>query len=333
MLEKTVVRPAARSPVLNLTGILSAVFSATLLGFTPILGKLAILYGVAPFLVVTLRTVLAAFFMGLTLLATNRASFFIYPAGLLGCALAGILNGVGSLFYYQALALINANVGQLIFLTYPVFVTLWLILDRYTPSAVSFIRVGLIVFGIGFLIIGAHTPLNLRGVFFMLVAAAGYGLHLLVNQRVLLEMPAPTVTFYTLLFMSLVVLPFGVFSGQVFHTASSLSLVLLSFVPVLALAGVTFLSRLALFLGVKRIGGLQTALLGVTELLVTLTFAKLWLQETLNLFQWIGVALIVLSIVLLSQEKPLQRKPGKSTWLHWLQPHTFPNRQNPPLLD
>ncbi|MCX8062850.1 MAG: DMT family transporter [Anaerolineales bacterium] len=333
MLEKTAVRSVVQPSALNLSGVLSAVASATLLGFTPVLGKLAIQYGVAPFAVVTLRTVLATFLMAVTLLIINRKSFYIYPAGLLGCALAGIINGGGSLFYYQALSQINANVGQLIFLTYPIFVTIWMIMDRYQPSIVSILRLTFIILGIGFLILGFHTPLHLKGAIFMLIAAACYGLHLPINQRVLFEMPAPTVTFYTLLFMSLIVAPFGFIVNPI-QLAGVFPLPhLVSLIPVLALALVTFLSRLTLFFGVKRIGGFQTALLGVTELLVTLVFARVWLQETLNGLQWIGLILISSSILLISIEKPLQRQPAKSSWFHWLHPHTPSGQQNPPPLD
>ena len=42
----------------------------------------------------------------------------------------------------------------------------------------------------------------------------------------------------------------------------------------LGLTLVTFFSRLTLFLGVKHLGGMQTALLGLGELLVTLICAR-----------------------------------------------------------
>jgi drug/metabolite transporter (DMT)-like permease len=53
--------------------------------------------------------------------------------------------------------------------------------------------------------------------------------------------------------------------------------------PVIGLTAVTFFSRLMLFLGVKNIGGMQTALLGLAELLVAITFSYLLLGETLTL--------------------------------------------------
>lgn len=217
-------------------------------------------------------------------------------------------------------------------MTYPIFVMIWLTLDHYSPSPISLLRLGLIIGGILLLIFGIHTRLHLIGVLFMLIAAACYGLHLPINQRVLLEMPAPTVTFYTLLFMSLVVTPFSFFPKTPLWPPSASSM-LPSLIPVFALGLVTFLSRLALFLGVKKIGGLQTALLGVIELLVTLLFSWLWLRETFNLLQWSGVLLISLSILLITFEKPPRRKSSRNSWLHWLQPHTTNNHQNPPPLD
>jgi hypothetical protein len=77
-----------------------------------------------------------------------------------------------------------------------------------------------------------------------------------INQRVLYEIPAPTVTLYTLLAMSLVTLPaYLIFDRQLPPSEAS-------GLPVILLTLVTFASRFTLFLGIKKIGGVQTALLG-----------------------------------------------------------------------
>jgi len=97
MLEKTAAPLKIQTYTLSVRGVFPAVLSAILLGFAPIFGKLAIQNGVSPLFVVTVRTVLATLFMAITLLFTNRLNFYIYPAGLMACALAGTLNGIGSL--------------------------------------------------------------------------------------------------------------------------------------------------------------------------------------------------------------------------------------------
>lgn len=76
----------------------------------------------------------------LSVLATLN---YIYPAGILGCVLAGVINGIGSLFYYSALGRIGAGVGQLLYSLYPLFVALWLFLDRQPPSKMTILRLGL----------------------------------------------------------------------------------------------------------------------------------------------------------------------------------------------
>jgi drug/metabolite transporter (DMT)-like permease len=156
-----------------------------------------------------------------------------------------------------------------------------------------------------------------------------YALHLPFNQRVLYDMPAPTVTLYTLLAMSAVVIPPFLFSGSAgisgipLKTGNSQeffsSLVQLGW-PVLALTLVTFFSRLTLFLGVKHLGGMQTALLGLSELLVTLTFSHFWLEESFTTTQWIGAGMLVTSLVLVGLDKQPPQKTSPGGFLSWLRP-------------
>jgi drug/metabolite transporter (DMT)-like permease len=87
---------------------------------------------------------------------------------------------------------------------------------------------------------------------------------------------------------------------------------------VLGLSLVTFLSRLMLFQGVKQLGGMQTALLGLSELLVTVFFAHWWLEESFTTQQWLGAALLVTSLMLVGLEKPPPRRQGKGGFLSWM---------------
>lgn len=94
--------------------------------------------------------------------------------------------------------------------------------------------------------------------------------------------------------------------------------------PVLGLTLVTFFSRLTLFLGVKHLGGMQTALLGLSELLVTVFLAHLWLGERLSWMQWIGAGMLVASLFLVSLEKSPYQKASPGGFLSWLRPAGLP---------
>ena len=301
-------------------GMHAAVLSAFFLGMTPIFGKQAILHGLPPLAVVALRTLLATLLLLALIAAFQRPFLRVYPLGLAGCLLAGAINGTGSLFYYSALGRIDAGFGQLLYSFYPVFVALWLWLDRQPPTKLTLFRIAMAVPAAGLLTLGGVHHLDPWGMVMMLIAAALYALHLPVNQRVLFDVPAPTVTLYTLAAMSAVVVPAFFIVGPVAFPHSGAT-----WWPVLALTMVTFFSRLTLFMGVKHIGGMQTALLGLGELLVTLALSHWWLHEGLTVAQWAGAVILAVILLLAGIDKPDApvRSDPPGGWLSWLQPRGF----------
>jgi drug/metabolite transporter (DMT)-like permease len=310
-------------------GIASALVSALFLGMAPIFGKQAILLGFAPQAVVAIRT-LGAALMLLALIAVFKRQFiYIFPAGLLGCLLAGLLNGLGSVFYYSALGRLNAGLGQLLFAIYPLFLILWLSLDRQPPTRLTLARLAIALPALILLTGAGASRIDPWGVIQMLLAAALYSLHLPINQRVLFEMPAPTVTVYTLLAMSAVVAPVYLFStlgegGVLAGVSAPPGPGLAGWLPVAGLTLVTFFSRLTLFLGVKHLGGMQTALLGFAELLVTVILAHAWLGERFTAGQWVGMALLIFSLLLSGLEPPGSAKRQTGGWLAWITPTNVP---------
>lgn len=294
-------------------GIYAALSSAFLLGLAPVFGKQAIRLGLQPLAVVALRTLFAAMLLLIVIAIVKRQYLFIYPAGLLGCLLAGWTNGLGSLFYYSALGRIDAGIGHLLYSLYPLFLIIWLFLDRQRPSKLTILRLSLTIPAVFLLTQASNGKIDLLGVAEMLVASALYALHIPINQRVLYDMPAPTVTVYTLIAMSMIVVPVYFFSGGNSTPAQPAA-----FVPLIGLTLVTFFSRLMLFLGVKHLGGLQTALLGLSELLVAVGFSYLWLGERFSTHQWVGASLLMISLVLVVVDRYPAQTRNRGGWLNWL---------------
>ena len=124
-----------------------------------------------------------------------------------------------------------------------------------------------------------------------------YALHVMLSQRVMYEMPAPTMTLYALTWMGATVLIARLVAGYSFD---------LHWLPVspdgwwfiIGLTVVTGLSRITLFAGVRNMGGLQTILLNMAEMGVTLIVAFLWLGERMSPLQWVGVLILLSSVVL-----------------------------------
>src|SRR6185295_5984043 len=281
------------------TGVNAALISAFFLGLKPVFGKAAMGAGkFSPYAVVALRTSMAALLLVLIILIFKRRFLYIYPIGLLGCILAGALNGIGSIFYYVGLSKLSASIAQMLYALYPFFVAFWLQLDKQSPSRLTIVRIMIAILSAFLLTRAPSGQIDFLGVAFMLISAALYALHLPINQRVLYDVPAPTVTVYTLLAMSAIVVPSYFIFDRSWPAANA------PWAPVLGLTAVTFFSRLMLFLGVKHIGGMQTALLGLGELLVAILFSYLLLGESLTDLQWLGTAGLSISLLLAWFEMP-----------------------------
>jgi drug/metabolite transporter (DMT)-like permease len=79
---------------------------------------------------------------------------------------------------------------------------------------------------------------------------------------------------------------------------------------ILALGLTTALSRLAMFSALQRVGGVETALVGLLELLVSLMLAFLLLGERLTLLQWTGAVLLVISLMLMARDPGMRLAQG-----------------------
>jgi drug/metabolite transporter (DMT)-like permease len=292
-------------------GIRAALLSALALGTTPILGKQAYLAGMDAYSLTALRTLAAALVLwGIFLSSKRRRKFiFIYPAGLLISFAAGALNGFSSLLYYNGLTLIDAGIGQMLYALYPLFVVVVRRLDGQRVSNWTKVRLIMALIAVTLLIQPGRGQINAVGAGLMLGAGFIYALHLAVSQRVLYEMPPQTVTLYVLTAMTAVVWVAFLIHGPGAVTVAGLP-------PMFALATITVTSRLLMFLGVKQLGSIQTALLGVTEILVAVCLAIVTLGEQLVLRQWIGALILIASLLLMFFEPGMggnvfKRKPHK----------------------
>jgi drug/metabolite transporter (DMT)-like permease len=314
-------------------GVTAALLSAVVLGLAPIFGKQAILAGNSWLTVVALRTVLAgaALWSLYALRRRWRRYIYIYPVGFAACLLAGVINGLGSLMYYNGLGRLDAALAQLLYMLYPLFLTLLSRLDGHPIPRFTLFRLSLALLAVTLLKWSSPAGADWYGALLMIGSGFMYALHLAVNQRVLYDVPAPTVTLYTLSAMALTVSAAYALSG-----APALPAAFPAWQPVLLLTASTLISRLMLFIGVKHLGGPQTALLSLAELLVTVLAAMLLLGEQLAFGQWLGAGLLAASVLLVTRDKSLGGLPPPKPWLQiftaWfatLFPSAEPHTANP----
>jgi drug/metabolite transporter (DMT)-like permease len=65
-----------------------------------------------------------------------------------------------------------------------------------------------------------------------------------------------------------------------------------------------------MFSALQRVGGVETALVGLLELLVSLVLAFLLLGERLALVQWVGAVLLVVSLTLMARDPGMRLARG-----------------------
>ncbi len=262
----------------------------------PTLARGVILAGLPPTAVLTGRMVVAFISLTSFILLTSPQKLQIDQRHGLIAIGAGLINGVGFLAFFAALSRLDASISSMIFSLSPLFVLGLLGLRGEPITQRHFIR---LVLGIGgvYLLIGPGGQVDLWGVVLVLLAIISYSFSLVIVQWTLPAFSARTVTFYVNLGVTITCIASWLSLGRPWVDPG-----LHGWVSIFVLAIVsTFLARLLLFAGVRRLGSGQIALLSPLETLLTITWSFFLLDERLTTVQWLGGFFIFLSLILASQ--------------------------------
>ena len=286
-------------------GIMSTFVASFFLGWAPILGKLAYRYGVAPFTLAAFRTLVAALLLWLAFAFFWRREVAISWRGLIGCISVGVVNGLGSLLYYTSLSRLDASRAALLNALYPLWVVLFLFASGQPLTRLTVARLAFSMLGIYFLTRVGPGELDWLGVTLMVASAATYGWYLVLGQWVLADVPSRTATLHILTAMACVVGLARVLQAQPVEPIAAAG-----WSAILALGLTTAMSRLAMFSALQRVGGVETSLVGLLELLVSLVLAFLVLGERLTPVQWAGGGLLVASMLLMVRDPGMRLAEG-----------------------
>lgn len=292
-------------------GVVSTIVASFFLGWAPVLGKLAYRAGVTPFTLAALRTAVAALLIWVAFLFFWRRDVAISWRGLIGCISVGAVNGFGSLLYYTSLLRLDASLASLLNTLYPLWVVLFLFAAGQPLTPLTLARLVLSMMGV-FLLTRTRTgEPDWLGVTLMVASAATYGWHLVLGQWVMADVPSRTGALYVMTTMAGVV---GLARALQAHPVEAIAVD--GWSAILALGLTTALSRLATFSALRHVGGVETSLAGLLELLVSLVLAFLLLGERLAWVQWLGGGLLVVSMVLMARDRGMQLAQGNEP-LEW----------------
>lgn len=294
----------------SVAGWMLALSASLSFSFAAPIARGAITAGMEPTTLVTLRLALATLLMAITVAIMGSGRLRMDRRGLLVALTAGVLNGLGMLLFFWALARVDASVASMVISLIPLVVLSLLALrgERFTHRHTLRLALGL---GGVYLLVGPGGQVDSLGIGLLVIAIFCFSAHMSLLQWYLRPYEALAVTFYISAAMTAVVATAWLVQGAPWQNPSMGGW--------LAVAGLvivsTYLSRLLMVAAINQIGSGQMALLSPLETLLTIIWAMLFLGERLSPLQWAGGALVLASALLAIQR--LGRARWRPRWRMW----------------
>lgn len=229
---------------------------------------------------------------------SRREWLFVFLLGIIGYYLASLMDFLG-------LQYVSASMERLILFTYPTIVLIFsVLLYKAKITRLQIVALILTYFGIAFALVGdagwegnANFPLGASMIFF---SAFTYAFYLIFSSQLIPK-------FGTLRFTSWVMIAAA--AGILVHHSIQHGLDLFGFprqVYVLCFFMAIFATVIPSFLvseGLLRIGASNTSIIGSVGPVSTIILAYIFLGERLTLLQWIGTALVIAGVLVISLQK------------------------------
>jgi drug/metabolite transporter (DMT)-like permease len=286
------------TPRVKWIGWTSVIVSTVLFSITAPIARAGILIGLYPTTMTAARFTLGWLLLAITLPLTRQrreASHHqdIDRRGLWFCMLAGLASGGASLAYFWAISRINASITSMLVSLYPLIVLVFLALRSERFTATNLARLALGIGGV-YLLLGPGGRVDMLGIFLSMLTAFIFAIQLVVTQWFLTDYPSMIVAYYVTGFTALVALGTWLVQGAPWVDPGWRGWLIMLVLAVFC----AYLSRLAMIRGIQEIGSAQVALLAPAETMLTVIWSMLFLQERLNLLQWIACVLIISSALL-----------------------------------
>lgn len=270
-----------------------ALLATLAFSIVPTVGKAAVSLGVNPTTLVVLRLTITTVLLGITIAATTPQRLRMDRRSGWICVVSGLANGVGMLMFFVALTRIHASIASMIFSLHPLLALSLLALRGEKLTYRNAIRLALGVGGV-YLLLGPGGQVDWTGALLALGAVVTAPIQILLMQWYLHDSDPLAMTFYTVGVMAAVATGWWLIQGIEWRDPGWQGWLLIGMMAVVS----TYLSRLALFIAVRGIGGGQVSLFAPLETLLTVIWSVTFLSERLTAWQWAGGGLILVSALL-----------------------------------
>lgn len=277
-------------------GSLLVLISAAGFATLPIFIKIAYVAGANTFTILTLRFMLAALFLWVTLIPLGISPRITVKNAVKLCLMGIIGYGSVSFLFTTSLQYLSASLAEMLLFTYPVLVSiLTFVKGDEKFSWQKGVALLICVSGLFLILSVSFANISQLGIALALGSAIIYSCYIMISKSVLKNIHSLVAATYICSAPALVFTAYAWKTDQLTLTLSTSGW--------LALIGIaslgTVVGILGFFAGINRIGVSNASIVSTAEPVIAVLFSVFMLGEHLTLLQIVGALLIVASILVL----------------------------------
>ncbi|QIQ20525.1 EamA family transporter [Zophobihabitans entericus] len=284
-------------------------FAAACNGLLSIIFKFALNDHVNTSYLLLIGATIAVIFFALIIFIKKNVYFNLRQC--LPLVIVGLFLGATAFTFSKAVENLSASMAVLLQFQFTwIAIVINAVYCRQIPSKTKVFAIVLILIGTVFAtnIIGSGEAIHLSivGVVFGLLCASCFGFYIFANEHIQADLHWSLRAFYimvgSLIFTIIITVP-DIMSNPQIEGQASLAITL-THSSILALFG--YCIPIVFFaIGIPKVGATISAMLSALELPVAIIAAMFLLHESVSILQWVGVILIVISLLI--------REPKKAT--------------------
>ncbi len=218
-----------------------------------------------------------------------------------GCLLAGALFFIATLCDFTAIERIGAALSRVILFTFPIFVILLTALRNRKPPPTGQVALFILVYAGLWLVVMPSGPSTLaeadwEGIMWALGSAVAYAAFLVTSQVTMMRMGSMRFTALYNMVVLVMMVAYAVLIDPPQRWPSAATLQWGGLIAIFC----TVLPFFLLFEGIRRVGASQASLITLAGPVITVVAAWWLLGESMTTVQWLGLAILVASMGLLS---------------------------------
>ena len=284
----------------TILGYIAGIVTGVTYGLNPLFAKPLLEMGVSIDTMLSFRYLMAVLILGIWLVA-RKESLRINAAQTVRLVILGILFALSSATLFFSYNYIPAGLATTIVFLYPVLVALIMVILKVYPTWQVWLSIILTFAGVIILSLpSSGVSFNAVGLLLAGASALVYAMYLIIvnRSRRLRTVSNHVLTFYALLFGSLLFLGHGLSSGGdllagVHGWFCWLCLIGLAIFP-------TLMSLLCLAASTRLIGATKTSVLGVAEPVTAIAVGCIFFNESLTLNVITGVAITLFAVTFMA---------------------------------